>query len=698
MVSGQQDPWPPEVIGTWNSGRMNRLSDSTSPYLQQHADNPVPWWPWCNEALEQARRRDVPILLSIGYAACHWCHVMAHESFEDEGVAALVERDFIAIKVDREERPDIDSVYMAATVALTGRGGWPMTCLLTPTGEPFWAGTYLPRQHFTHLLTAAAEAWQERRSEVADSARRIAAALQGQAGATGGLDPALAAAGAQPFARDVIDERTLHDAVEAVAGTYDWGRGGFGGAPKFPPSMVLEWLLRHHARTGAPQALSMVEHTCAVMARGGMYDQLAGGFARYCVDADWVVPHFEKMLYDNALLLRLYARWAAHTGSDLGQRVARETAQFLLRELRTPQGGFASALDADTVVDGENVEGFTYAWTPAQLNEVLGEQDGRTAAALLDVTPSGTFENGASTLQLREEPQNRGWWENVRRRLLEARLRRAQPGRDDKVVTAWNGLAIGALAQAGSLLDEPAYLQAARDCAEFVVSRHVVDGRLRRVSRDGSVGDALGVAEDYGDLAQGLLDLHQATSEPVWLDAAGALLDSALPLFATPGGGFYDTGSDAERLLLRPRSDSDNSEPSGQSALAGALLTYAALTSSADHLQVAEAAVRACAAVGLRAPRFGGWALASAESLVAGPIQVAIVHPVGRPASAEPLRKAALRHGLAGGVLVCGEPDTLPLLSERPLREGRPTAYVCRGALCGAPVTTPESLLEALGG
>lgn len=675
----------------------NRLASAMSPYLLQHAKNPVDWWEWGPEAFAEAKRRDTPVLLSVGYAACHWCHVMAHESFEDEGVAELVGRDFTAIKVDREERPGIDSVYMAATVALTGRGGWPMTCLLTPTGEPFWAGTYLPRQLFTHLLTAAAQAWQERRAEVIESARRISTALNNQADASAGVDPALTAAGAIGHSRGSLDERALHDAAEAVEGTFDWSRGGFGGAPKFPPSMVLEWLLRHHSRTGAPRALHMVENTCEVMARGGMYDQLAGGFARYSVDADWVVPHFEKMLYDNALLLRVYTRLAASTGSDLARRVARETAQFLLQDLRTPQGGFASALDADTVVDGENIEGFTYAWTPAQLSEVLGEHDGRLAATLLGVTSDGTFENGASTLQLREQPQNQRWWEDVRGQLLEARRQRPQPGRDDKIVTAWNGLAIGALAMAGSVLDEPSYLQAARDCAEFVVGAHVVDGRLRRVSRGGAIGDALGVAEDYGDLAAGLLDLHQATGESVWLEVAGALLDAALPLFAAPGGGFYDTGSDAERLLLRPRTDSDNAEPSGQSALAGALLSYAAITSSAEHLQVAEAAVRASAAIGLRAPRFGGWALAAAESLVAGPIQVAIVHPVGRPTSAEPLRNAALRHGLAGGVLVYGEPNALPLLLERPLHEGRPTAYVCRGAICGAPVTTPEALLEALG-
>ncbi|WP_168583640.1 thioredoxin domain-containing protein [Gephyromycinifex aptenodytis] len=675
---------------------MNRLGASSSPYLQQHADNPVPWWPWGEEALEHARRRDVPILLSIGYSACHWCHVMARESFQDEGVAQIIERDFVAIKVDREERPDIDSVYMAATVALTGRGGWPMTCLLTPTGEPFWAGTYLPREHFTYLLTTAAQAWQERREEVVESAERIADALRTQSEASIGVDPALIAVTAAARGAGTIDEQALDEAEDAVAGTYDWSRGGFGGAPKFPPAMVLEWLLRHHARTGTQRALAMVEHACEAMARGGMYDQLGGGFARYSVDADWVVPHFEKMLYDNALLLRVYTRLAARTGSDLAARVARDTSEFLLRDLRTAQGGFASALDADTVVDGVSIEGYTYAWTPQQLTEVLGQEDGLMAAGLLGVTSAGTFENGTSTLQLRQEPQDLQWWQGLRARLLQARNERPQPGRDDKVVTAWNGLAIGALAQAGSLLDEPSYLQAAADCAEFVVDTHIVHGRLRRLSRDGTAAAALGVAEDYGDLAHGLLDLHMATGEQVWLQVAGALLDSAVPLFSTPGGGFYDTGSDAEQLLLRPRTEGDNAEPSGQSSLAGALLSYAALTGSAEHLQVAQAAVRACAVTGLRAPRFGGWALAAAESLLAGPLQVAIVHPVGEAAAAEPLRRAALVHGLVGGALVCGEPESQPLLKSRPMVGAQPTAYVCRGTLCGPPVCSPEALLAAL--
>ncbi|MBV9823124.1 MAG: thioredoxin domain-containing protein, partial [Actinobacteria bacterium] len=530
----------------------NRLVDSTSPYLAQHAGNPVDWWPWCAEAFDEARRRDVPVLLSVGYAACHWCHVMAHESFENAEVAAVLNNGFVAIKVDREERPDIDAVYLAATAAMTGHGGWPMTCLLTPSGEPFFCGTYFPRDGFLRLLAAAGEAWTERRDEVLETGGRIVQALRS----------ALAAGEPRTLGAEVLGE-----AVARLGQQFDGREGGYGSAPKFPPSMVVEFLLRHHGRTGSAEALEQARLTCEAMARGGIYDQLAGGFARYSVDAGWVVPHFEKMLYDNAQLLRVYLHLWRATRSPLAERVARETARFLLRDLRTPDGTFASALDADT----EGVEGLTYVWTPEQLAEVLGEADGAAAADLLGVTAQGTFELGSSTLQLRADPPDPQWWSQVRPRLLAARDRRPQPARDDKAITAWNGLAIAALAEAGVLLEEPEYLSAARRTAEFLLERHWRDGRLRRSSRAGVVGDAMGVAEDYGDLAEGLLALHQATAEPRWLAAAGQLLEVALTHFADGDGGFFDTADDAEVLFSRPRDASDNAAPAGQSALAGAL-------------------------------------------------------------------------------------------------------------------------------
>ena len=474
----------------------NRLAGSSSPYLLQHADNPVDWWEWSDDAFAEARRRDLPVLLSVGYAACHWCHVMAHESFEDDEVAAAVNEGFVAVKVDREERPDVDAVYMAAVSALTGHGGWPMTCLLTPDGDPFFAGTYLPKAQLLALLANAGEVWAHQRERVLASGASVAQQLRAHTG---------------PPAPSRLDAEVCDAAVRRLRSTYDEARGGFGGAPKFPPSMVLEFLLRHHARTGSADALAMARGTCTSMARGGMYDQLGGGFARYSVDADWVVPHFEKMLYDNALLLRVYAHLWRTTGDPLARRVAEETADFLLRDLRTDEGGFASALDADTVVDGHSHEGLTYAWTPGQLVEVLGPVDGERAAALLGVTATGTFEAGASTLQLRTDPEDPAWWATTRDRLLAARSLRPQPSRDDKVVTAWNGLAIGALADAGVLLQRADLVAAAETAADFVLDVHLVDGMLRRTSRGGSVGSALAVLDDHGDLAEGLLALHQAT-------------------------------------------------------------------------------------------------------------------------------------------------------------------------------------------
>src|SRR5581483_3415503 len=447
--------------------------------------------------------------------------------FEDAQVAALMNEYFVNIKVDREERPDVDAVYMDATTALTGHGGWPMTCLLDTDGRPFYAGTYFPRDQFLRLLAAIAQAWQQDRAEVQAAGERVAEALSRAQLPIGG--------GAS------LDVGRLDEAARALAGQFDTAHGGFGRAPKFPPSMVLEFLLRHHERTGDATALSIAARTFEAMARGGMYDQLGGGFARYSVDEAWVVPHFEKMLYDNALLLRAYLHWWRRTSDPLARRVAAETAEFLLRDLRTPEGGFASALDADTA----GVEGATYVWSPAQLAEVLGPQDAKEAAALFAVTDAGTFEHGTSTLQLLADPADPARWDDLRTRLFAARALRAQPARDDKVVTAWNGLAIAGLAEAGVLLDEPRYLAAAVDCARLLVGTHLVDGRLRRTSRDGAAGAAAGVAEDYGDLADGLLVLYQATADPQWLTRAGELLETMLAHFAAEDGGFFDTADDA---------------------------------------------------------------------------------------------------------------------------------------------------------
>jgi uncharacterized protein YyaL (SSP411 family) len=655
---------------------MNRLGSATSPYLRQHADNPVDWWEWSDEAFAEARRRDVPILLSVGYAACHWCHVMAHESFEDEQVAAVLNDNFVSVKVDREERPDIDAVYMDATAALTGHGGWPMTCLLDHDGAPFYAGTYFPRAQFLALLGAVAQAWEQDRVGVREAGSRIVEALAQVA-------PTPASGSELPTSEQ------LDAAVQRLAADFDEARGGFGGAPKFPPAMIVEFLLRRHERTGASSAESMATSTLEAMARGGIYDQLAGGFARYSVDAGWVVPHFEKMLYDNALLLRAYLHWLRRSGAPLAERVARETADFLLRDLGTEQGGFASALDADT----DGVEGATYVWTREQLAEVLGN-DWERAATMFSVTPEGTFEHGASTLQLRSEPVDPADWFDLRTRLYAARSIRPQPSRDDKVVTAWNGLAIAALAEAGVLLGADRYLEAATRCAQLLLDLHLVDGRLRRTSRDGTVGTAAGVAEDYGDLADGLIALHQSTGDPRWLASAGDLLDTALAHFADPAGGFYDTADDAEQLVRRPRDPTDNATPSGASSLATALISYAALTGSTVHREAAESTLRSLGDFPVEQPRFFGWALAAVEALQAGPVQVAVV---GEPGGG-PLTDTARRWRPPGAVVVGAEPDApgLPLFADRPLVDGRPAAYVCRGMVCELPRTEPDELLAAL--
>jgi len=655
---------------------VNRLANATSPYLLQHRDNPVDWWQWEPEAFESARERDVPVLLSIGYAACHWCHVMAHESFEDAEVARVLNAGFVPIKVDREERPDIDAVYMAATTATTGHGGWPMTVLLTPDGDPFYCGTYFPRSHFLSLLGAASDAWRTQREQVLGSSAHVAEAIR---------------AATAPAAADAVTSSTLDSSVATLGRGYDHVNGGFGTAPKFPPSMVLAFLLRHHGRTADPVALGLATGTCEVMARGGMYDQLAGGFSRYAVDAAWVVPHFEKMLYDNAQLARVYLHWWKAGGSELARRTACETADFILRDLGTADGGFASALDADT----EGVEGLTYAWTPEQLTEVLGDEDGAAAASLLSVTEVGTFEHGASTLQLRHDPVDPQWWSDVRARLLVSRATRSQPGRDDKVVTSWNGLAIAALADLGATTGERRYVEAAQRCATFLLDVHLVGGRLRRSSRNGVVGAAAAVADDHGNLAEGLLVLHQATGQARWLVAAGELLDVALERFRTPEGGFHDTADDAEALFARPHSASDNAEPSGQSSLAGALLSYGALTGSARHLQAASEAVDAGGSVAGRDPRFAGWTLAVAEAREAGPLQVAVV---GTGPAADDLSRVARDSLSPGLVLVAGEPDApgIPLLAGRPLVGGKPAAYVCRGFVCERPLTAVDELSDAL--
>jgi uncharacterized protein YyaL (SSP411 family) len=671
----------------------NRLSRSTSPYLRQHADNPVDWWPWGEDAFAAARERGVPVLLSVGYSACHWCHVMAHESFEDEDTAAYLNEHFVSVKVDREERPDVDAVYMEAVQAATGQGGWPMTVFLTPDAEPFYFGTYFPpaprhgMPSFRQVLEGVRAAWRDRRDEVGEAAARIVRDLAGRQLDFGGT----AAPGK--------DE--LHAALLALTREYDDRHGGFGGAPKFPPSMVLEFLLRHHARTGSEAALQMAQDTCESMARGGIYDQLGGGFARYAVDRTFTVPHFEKMLYDNALLARVYAHLWRATGSDLARRVALETCDFLVRELRTAEGGFASALDADSDrPDGGHAEGAFYVWTPDELRAVLGEQDAALAAGYFGVTEAGTFEEGASVLQLPGDGvADAARIGSVRERLLAAREGRPRPGRDDKVVAAWNGLVVAALAETGAYFGRPDLVEAAVGAADLLVRVHMDEaGRLARTSRDGVTGGHVGVLEDYADVAEGFLALSAVTGEGVWVDFAGLLLDSVLRHFTAEDGTLYDTADDAEALIRRPQDPTDNAAPSGWTAAAGALLSYAAYTGSEVHRDAAEKALGVVGALAGRAPRFIGWGLAVAEAALDGPREVAVAGPAGDPATGE-LHRTALLGTAPGAVVAVGEPDSeeYAILAHRPLVDGRPAAYVCRRFVCDAPTADPAGLAVRLG-
>ncbi|NLG54264.1 MAG: thioredoxin domain-containing protein [Rhodococcus sp.] len=667
----------------------NRLGSATSPYLRQHADNPVHWQEWGPDAMAEAHERDVPILLSVGYAACHWCHVMAHESFEDDDTAALMNANFVCIKVDREERPDIDAIYMNATVAMTGQGGWPMTCFLTADGAPFYCGTYYPRQprggmpSFTQLLTAITDTWNTRRDEI----DRVAAAVVDDLGRASGAVPA----GEAPPS---IDD--LNAAVTAVLHDEDPAHGGFGGAPKFPPSALLEGLLRSVERTGSTDVLDVITRAADAMARGGIYDQVGGGFARYSVDAQWIVPHFEKMLYDNAQLLRFYAHLARRTDSPLARRIAIETATFMLETLRTAEGGFASALDADT----EGVEGLTYAWTPDQLIEILGFEDGVWAAGLFAVSSTGTFEAGMSVLQLPEDPDDLQRWDAVRAKLLDARNRRPQPERDDKVITAWNGLAITALAEAGAALGQPEWVEAAVHTADMLLRTHLVDGRLRRASLGGTVGEPAGILEDYAALATGLAALHQATGDAGWIAKGAQLVDTALTHFADASepGSWFDTADDAETLVTRPRDPVDGATPSGASTITEALLTLTPLVdpeTSARYAIAAEQSLARASVLVSRASRSAGHWIAVAEAYVAGPLQIAVALNADVPEHSE-LLQAARAYAPGGAVVVGGVGESSPLLPDRPPVDGKDAAYICRGTVCGLPVTDPDELRQAL--
>ncbi|MGZ4430254.1 MAG: thioredoxin domain-containing protein [Gaiellales bacterium] len=659
---------------------MNRLAGETSPYLLQHAATPVDWYPWGDEALVRAREEDRPILLSIGYSACHWCHVMEHESFEDRHTAELMNRLFVNIKVDREERPDLDAVYMNAVVTLTGRGGWPMTVFLTPEGRPFYGGTYYPPEPrfgmpaFRQVLEAVAAAYRDRRAEVDEAAGRLTQQLQGAAALVPSPEP--------------LTESLLTEALPALSAAFDPRWGGFGGAPKFPPASTIELLLRLHRRSGAREALEMAATTLDGMAQGGMYDVLGGGFHRYSVDERWLIPHFEKMLYDNALLASAYLHSWVVTGNERHRQVVEETLGYLLGEMRLAEGVFASAQDADTA----GVEGLTYVWTPEQIREVLEPADADAAIAHYGVTDHGNFEGATALRPSGQAPEG---IERIRAALLAARRSRPQPARDDKALACWNGLALSALAEAGWRLGRPDLLAAARDCADFLLSGMSESGRLLRTYRDGRAKIA-GYLDDYGAVANGLLDLYTATGEERYLAECERLTRLAVELFGDrSNGGFFFTPADGERLVAPHKELDDNPTPSGQSLLATVLLKLARLRGEPELEGLAAGVLRLAVPYMERAPQALGQALCALDMYLSAPVEVAVVGPPGDPRT-RAMADAARSGFHPNAVYAFGDgtsPSGVPLLDGKALVEGRPAVYVCERFACRTPVTDP-SLVE----
>ncbi len=648
----------------------NRLAAESSPYLLQHKDNPVDWHAWGEGALSEAADRDLPILLSIGYSACHWCHVMERESFEDEATADLMNERFVCVKLDREERPDLDAIYMEACQSMTGSGGWPLNVFLTPEQVPFYAGTYFPPQErpgmpsWTTVLSAVSDAWSERAQEIRSNGARVAERLRGGAA----LAPS----------DEVMDAGVLDTAVAGLRESYDAEHGGFGGAPKFPPASAIEFLLRRGET-------EMTTHTLHAMASGGMYDQVGGGFARYSVDTRWLVPHFEKMLYDNALLARAYLHGFQVTGQPLFRRVAEETLEWMLTEMRGPEGGFMSALDADS----EGEEGRFYVWTPQQLRDALGPQDAEIAAAYFGVRPGGNFEGATILTRGAGEPEQLA---DIRRRLYEARAERVWPSLDDKRLTAWNALAISALAETGAALGRADFLDAACGAAEFVM-RDLRDdsGRLLRTFKDGHA-KLNAYLEDHAFLLEALLTLYESTFDPRWFHEARALADVTIERFAdSEQGGFFETSADHEQLVARRKDLEDHPIPSGNASMALGLLRLAALTGEYAYEK------RATGVLALLHPLAGRHPQAFAHLLQAADFHLATTHEValtgeGIAELAQVVRGEFRPHLVVAG----GEPANVPLLQGRDPIDGRATAYVCEHFACRRPVTTADELTSLL--
>jgi len=682
----------------------NRLINETSPYLLQHANNPVDWYPWGEEALERARSEDKPILLSIGYSACHWCHVMERESFEDETIAGLMNENFVSIKVDREERPDLDQVYMQAVQMLTGSGGWPMTVFLTPEGKPFYGGTYFPPEDrqgmpgFPRLLTSIAEAYSTNRGEIDRVTKQLTTQMSQSNQVSQGTS--------------ILTVDILHKAYSSLATNFDYQNGGFGNAPKFPQPMTPEFLLRYYHHGYNPRALELVELTLEKMAYGGIYDQIGGGFHRYSTDAYWLVPHFEKMLYDNALLARLYLHTYLITGRALYRRVVEETLDYVLREMTDSSGGFYSAQDADS----EGVEGKFFVWSPDEINSVMGDADGEVFAGYYGVTGAGNFE-GKNILNIRQDPEefaetkgltvdqlgdiiNRG-----SKALFEVREQRIHPMRDDKVLASWNGLMLRSFAEAAAALGRPDYLAVAIKNAEFLARSMKSDGRLLRTYRDGQA-KLLGYLEDYSFVIDGLLALYEATFDLRWLDEAVTLADSMIELFWDEGiGGFYDTGSDHETLVVRPRDVFDNAQPCGGSVASDVLLRLAVFTGNNDYSAKATVPLRSLHQAMSQSPGGTGHWLSALDFYVSPPKEIAVIGPRDDPTT-QALLDTVFHRFLPNKVVMGVETPLIPaddnseadipLLAGRGMVGGLPSAYVCQNYACQLPVTDPAGLAEQL--
>ncbi len=675
----------------------NRLAQETSPYLLQHADNPVDWYPWGEEALAKAQELDKPILLSVGYAACHWCHVMAHESFEDEATAVLMNEHFINIKVDREERPDIDQIYMNAVVAMTGQGGWPMTVALTPEGKPFYGGTYFPPtpRHglpsFSQVLQNLAEAWRTQRPKIDESAEGITSHLNrafnlgGEAG--------------------TLDKGLLNTAVRQLHTSFDKTWGGFGQAPKFPQPMNLEFTLRAALGTDDDKVRHMVSHSLNKMAQGGMYDHIGGGFARYSTDARWLVPHFEKMLYDNAQLARVYLHAWQVTDDPFYRQICEETLDYVTREMRHEQGGFYSSLDADS----EGEEGKFYVWSLAEVQEVLGDE-AALFAQVYDITAGGNWEgknipnlpHSVAELAAEWEMEPNSLHEKLadsRQKLYEVRSQRVWPGLDDKVLTSWNGLMLAAFAEAGQALGRQDYVNTAVSNATFLYENlRQSDGRLRRTWKAGTEAKYNGYLEDYAFLADGLLALYQTTFDERWFIWARELAEMMLAHFADEDGGFFDTADDHEELIFRPKDVQDNAIPSGNSMAATVLLQLGLYTGVSDYTNTAVAAISAMHGAMSQYPTgFAQW-LNGATLLLSAPQEIALI---GDPNTPE--MQALLEVARTGyqpyqvvGLKKEGVDTAVPLLQNRPQIENKPTAYVCQQFACQTPVTTAQALAAQL--